>query len=54
MFIEDTKAPTTELPITYADILKFGFKTGYKPRINAKEGVNLFLDWYIKYYNYKI
>jgi len=35
-----------DVPVTYADISKAGKLLGYKPKINIKEGVKLFVDWY--------
>lgn len=35
---------------TYADIEDLSNAIGYKPQITLKEGISLFIDWYIDYY----
>ena len=35
---------------TYADITEFVNLTGYRPRVNINEGVEIFIEWFIKYY----
>lgn len=37
--------------ITYADTEKLEKFIGYKPKIDLKEGIHNFIDWYKKYYN---
>ena len=44
---------------THSDCEELFSNTGFKPRINIREGVKNFLDWYLEYYkirvqNYKI
>lgn len=36
---------------TYADTEKLEYFVGYKPKIDLKEGIHNFIDWYKKYYN---
>ena len=36
---------------TYADTEKLEAFVGYKPKIDLKEGIHNFIDWYKKYYN---
>lgn len=50
--INNVDAPKTELAVTCADVNKLELKIGYKPQISPEKGVNLFLDWYLKYHNY--
>jgi len=35
-----------DVPITYADITKAGKLLGYKPKVNIKEGIKNFVEWY--------
>ena len=34
---------------TWADISKLKSLTTYKPQIDLKTGINIFVDWYLKY-----
>ena len=34
---------------THADIRKAKSKLGFSPKTNLNEGINIFLEWYIKY-----
>ena len=35
---------------THSDCEELFSNTGFKPRINIREGVKNFLDWYLEYY----
>lgn len=39
-----------DVPITFADIAKGKGLLGYMPKVNLKEGITLFRDWYFKMY----
>ncbi len=38
---------------TYADISELYSDFGYKPKVNIKDGVSNFIDWYIEFYKLK-
>jgi UDP-glucuronate 4-epimerase len=38
---------------TWADIDALTADTGYRPRISIEDGLHLFADWYMNYYNKK-
>ena len=42
-----------DVGLTYADITKARNLLGYNPKTSIKEGVDKFVDWYIKYYEDK-
>jgi UDP-glucuronate 4-epimerase len=39
-----------DVPTTFANTQKLKNAIGYSPKINIHQGVNQFLNWYIKYY----
>lgn len=39
-----------DVPITYADTTELERDFGYKPTVNLKEGLRMFVDWYAEYY----
>ncbi len=39
---------------TFADVKEANKQIGYKAKIDVKEGVSNFIDWYISYYNVKM
>ena len=40
-----------DVKVTNADIKKSKKMLGYSPKVNIKEGINRFIDWYLEYYN---
>ncbi len=40
-----------DVPKTWADVDNLFELTDFKPRVSTKEGVKLFIDWYLDYYN---
>ena len=42
-----------DVKITYADIEDSINEIGFKPNIEINEGMELFVDWYMEYYNYQ-
>lgn len=42
-----------DVPETYADIASATAKLGFRPQTNIRDGIKLFLDWYLDYYNHK-
>ena len=39
-----------DVPETYADIEKAKQKLGYQPKTSIEEGIEKFINWYLKYY----
>ena len=39
---------------TYADMIKSKDMLEFDPKTNIKEGIKLFIDWYLKYEKIKI
>ena len=35
---------------TYADIASLSADTGYQPQVSIEQGLQLFADWYMDYY----
>lgn len=42
-----------DVPRTWADTSKLETDTSYSPRVNLKDGVKAFVDWYLDHYNIK-
>ena len=40
-----------DVKVTNANIKKSKKMLGYNPKVNIKEGINRFIDWYLEYYN---
>ena len=40
-----------DVKITNANIKKSNKMLGFSPKVNIEEGINHFIDWYLKYYN---
>ena len=40
-----------DVKITNANIKKSNKMLGFSPKVNIEEGINRFIDWYLKYYN---
>ena len=40
-----------DVKITNANIDKSKKMLGFRPIVNIEEGINHFIDWYLKYYN---
>lgn len=40
-----------DVPVTWADVEDLYKMIDYKPRVDLKEGIEKFIDWYKKYYN---
>ena len=45
-----TEIQPGDVPSTYANIDDLSNNLGYKPRFSVKDGINKFIDWYLKYY----
>ncbi len=41
-----------DVPATFANVDELISKIKFSPKTKIKEGVNFFIDWYLKYYNY--
>jgi UDP-glucuronate 4-epimerase len=46
--IKKVEIPSTEVPITYADISKAREMLGYNPKTKIEDGMKIFVDWYKK------
>lgn len=43
-----------DVPATHADCSELEKITGYKPSVNVKEGIELFVKWYVSYYKKEV
>jgi UDP-glucose 4-epimerase len=39
-----------DVAATFADIAELTADTGFKPRTSLREGINRFVNWYLRYY----
>ncbi|MFW9997796.1 MAG: GDP-mannose 4,6-dehydratase [Candidatus Odinarchaeota archaeon] len=49
--IEHTHCQPGDVAVTYADITKAKKQLGFQSKVSIREGLERFVDWFVKYYN---